>query len=85
MVELFEQRGMGHDDAVEVIKRMAKYKEFFVNIMMTEELSLPVPDPDDDVISVGLQPARLLLAAVAGGAAALVTGLALGLLAWAMG
>ena len=51
MVELFEQRGMGHDDAVEVIKRMSKYKEFFVNIMMTEELSLPVPDPDDDVNS----------------------------------
>ena len=42
---------MGHDDAVEVIKRMSKYKEFFVNIMMTEELSLPVPDPDDDVNS----------------------------------
>ena len=51
MVELFEQRGMGHDDAVEVIKRMSKYKEFFVNIMMTEELALPVPDPEDEVNS----------------------------------
>ena len=51
MVELFEQRGMGHDDAVEVIRRMSKYKEFFVNIMMTEELALPVPDPEDEVNS----------------------------------
>ena len=42
MIELFKSRGMSHDDATEVIKRMAKYKTFFVNLMMTEELALPV-------------------------------------------
>ena len=30
------------EDAEVVITRMAKYKEFFINLMMTEELSLPV-------------------------------------------
>ena len=42
IIELFKSRGMSHDDATEVIKRMAKYKTFFVNLMMTEELALPV-------------------------------------------
>ena len=30
---------------------MAKYKEFFVDLMMTEELSLPVPSDGDNVES----------------------------------
>merc|ERR1712032_1804854 len=38
---------MSREDAEEVIKRMAKYPAFFVNLMMREELSLPVPDEDD--------------------------------------
>ena len=36
MIELFHQRGMSREDAEVVITRMAKYKDFFVNIMMTE-------------------------------------------------
>ena len=47
MVELFVKRGMSREDAAVVIERMAKYKEFFVDIMMTEELSLPVPSDGD--------------------------------------
>ena len=47
MVELFIARGMSREDAVVVIERMAKYKDFFVDIMMTEELSLPVPSDGD--------------------------------------
>jgi hypothetical protein len=43
MVELFVARGMSREDAEVVIQRMAKYKDFFVDLMMTEELSLPVP------------------------------------------
>ncbi len=46
MVELFHQRGMSIDDAQVVVERMAKYKDFFINIMMTEELQLPVPSDD---------------------------------------
>jgi len=47
MIDLYEQRGMSREDAEVVIMRMAKYKTFFVNVMMTEELSLPVPGEDD--------------------------------------
>jgi len=43
MIELFVARGMTREDAQFVIERMAKYKDFFVDLMMTEELSLPVP------------------------------------------
>jgi len=46
MIELFHQRGMSREDAEVVITRMAKYKDFFVNIMMTEELALPLPAAD---------------------------------------
>ena len=46
MVELFVARGMGREDAKVVIQRMAKYKDFFVDLMMTEELNLPLPSPD---------------------------------------
>ena len=33
---------------------MAKYDQFFVNVMMVEELGLQVPDPDDDIIKEGV-------------------------------
>lgn len=46
MVEIFEERGMSHEDATIVITTMAKYKDFFVDIMMTQELQLQVPETD---------------------------------------
>lgn len=46
MVEIYEERGMSHEDAVLVINTMAKYKDFFVDVMMTQELELQVPDND---------------------------------------
>jgi len=47
MVELYEGRGMSKDDAQRVVKTMAKYKDFFVDVMMVEELGLMVPDDDE--------------------------------------
>jgi DNA damage-binding protein 1 len=44
MVEIYEDKGMSHEDAVEVITRIAKYKDVFVDIMMKEELELQVPE-----------------------------------------
>ena len=35
---------MDESDATEVIRRMAKYPEFFVDVMMAEELQLQVPE-----------------------------------------
>lgn len=46
MVEIFEERGMSHEDAEQVILTMAKYRDFFVDIMMTQELELQVPEED---------------------------------------
>ncbi|CAN0086207.1 unnamed protein product [Ectocarpus sp. 6 AP-2014] len=48
MVEIFEERGMSRQDAEDVIGKMAKYDDFFVNLMMNEELGLQVPTGDDD-------------------------------------
>eukprot|EP00591_Stephanopyxis_turris_P011029 CAMPEP_0195514446 /NCGR_PEP_ID=MMETSP0794_2-20130614/5827_1 /TAXON_ID=515487 /ORGANISM="Stephanopyxis turris, Strain CCMP 815" /LENGTH=286 /DNA_ID=CAMNT_0040642695 /DNA_START=106 /DNA_END=966 /DNA_ORIENTATION=- len=46
MVDIYEERGMTRQDAEQVIQTMAKYKEFFVDVMMMEELHLQVPDDD---------------------------------------
>jgi len=46
MIDIYQERGMNREDAEIVVRKMAKYKDFFVNIMMAEELELNVP-PDD--------------------------------------
>jgi len=46
MIQIFEAKGMNLEDATSVVQTMAKYKEFFVDIMMTHELDLSVPEED---------------------------------------
>ena len=46
MVELYMDKGMSREDAENVIETLAKYKDFFVDIMMTQELGLQVPEED---------------------------------------
>lgn len=46
MIDIYVERGMSLEDATSVIQTMAKYKDFFVDIMMTEELGLQVPEED---------------------------------------
>ena len=46
MVEIYVQRGMSREDAQVVISTMAKYHDFFVDVMMVEELGLFVPEED---------------------------------------
>lgn len=48
MIDLYESKGMSRDDAEACIRRMAEYPDFFVDVMMAEELELRVPDPDDN-------------------------------------
>ena len=48
MVDLYEQKGLPREEAVKVIAIMSKHRDFFVNVMMAEELELIVPDPDDN-------------------------------------
>ncbi|GBG25424.1 Vacuolar iron transporter 1 [Hondaea fermentalgiana] len=54
MVDLYEQRGLPRDKAQVVVKTMAKYKEFFIDIMMCEELQLKVPGPDENPYKDGV-------------------------------
>ena len=42
MVEIYMKRGMSKEDATLVIETMAKYKDFFVDTMMQQELELQV-------------------------------------------
>jgi len=48
MVEIYEEGGMSRQDAEIVVRTMAKYEDFFVDRMMTDELGLEVPDEDDN-------------------------------------
>lgn len=42
MFRVRQERGMSRQDAEDVIGKMAKYDDFFVNLMMNEELGLQV-------------------------------------------
>lgn len=44
MIEIYENKGLSPEDAKVVIETMAKYKDFFVDVMMQQELELQVPD-----------------------------------------
>lgn len=46
MVDIYSEKGMSRADAAQVVDLMAKYKDFFVDIMMTHELELQVPADD---------------------------------------
>ncbi|KAM3570727.1 hypothetical protein VYU27_007226 [Nannochloropsis oceanica] len=54
MIDIYVERGMEADDAEDVVRKMSKYDNFFVNVMMVEELGLQVPDPDDDIVKEGV-------------------------------
>jgi len=45
MVELYKSRGVPHDDAESIVGTMAKHRDFFVDVMMRDELGLEPPDP----------------------------------------
>jgi len=48
MVTLYVKKGMSKEDATSVVNTMAKYKDFFLDKMMTDELGLMVPDEDEN-------------------------------------
>ena len=47
MVKRFVARGMGEADAKVVVTKMAQYENFFVNLMVSEELGLQLPEDND--------------------------------------
>mmetsp|Transcript_24832 Transcript_24832/g.51620 ORF Transcript_24832/g.51620 Transcript_24832/m.51620 type:complete len:286 (-) Transcript_24832:97-954(-) len=52
MIEIYEEKGMTPEDAKLVIETMAKYKDFFVDVMMSQELELQVPEENHVVESM---------------------------------
>jgi len=46
MIDIYTEKGMGQEDAEMVVRTMARYKDFFVDIMMAQELELQLPDED---------------------------------------
>eukprot|EP00982_Pelagococcus_subviridis_P008218 30825-Pelagococcus_subviridis.AAC.4 len=54
MVELYVARGMTEADAENVIDVMAKYPNFFLDVMMVEELGLMPPDDGESPAKNGL-------------------------------
>jgi hypothetical protein len=45
MIDIFKSKGMSTEDSTIVIETMAKYKDFFVDVMMQQELELQVSRP----------------------------------------
>lgn len=64
VVEIYMSKGMAEEDARDVVRKMAKYREFFVNIMMVEELGLKTEDQTAGSAAKG---AVMFTAFVAGG------------------
>jgi VIT1/CCC1 family predicted Fe2+/Mn2+ transporter len=54
MIELYMARGVSEDDATLVIETLAKYKNFFLDLMLVEELGLMPPDETDSPAKNGL-------------------------------
>jgi hypothetical protein len=48
MVEIYTHRGISFEDASTIVGIMSKYKDFFVDVMMVEELGLKVLNSDDN-------------------------------------
>lgn len=46
MIDIYSARGMTREDSKTVVNIMSKYKNFFVDVMMAEELQLTVPEDD---------------------------------------
>lgn len=54
MMELYVAKGISREDAHTLLTTMAKYKEFFVDVMMVEELGLQSPDPEESLLGSAL-------------------------------
>lgn len=53
MVDLYVNRGLPREKAEIVITTMAKYRDFFISVMVLEELELKIPDPNDNAYKDG--------------------------------
>lgn len=54
MIALYQQKGIERADAEMMVNKMAEYPDFFVDIMMQQELELQIPSEDDNPWKDGL-------------------------------
>eukprot|EP00486_Rosalina_sp_Unknown_P008519 CAMPEP_0201580330 /NCGR_PEP_ID=MMETSP0190_2-20130828/43018_1 /ASSEMBLY_ACC=CAM_ASM_000263 /TAXON_ID=37353 /ORGANISM="Rosalina sp." /LENGTH=203 /DNA_ID=CAMNT_0048016169 /DNA_START=26 /DNA_END=633 /DNA_ORIENTATION=- len=47
MIEIYKTKGVSEQDAEVILRTMSKYKEFFINHMMIQELELQPPSGDE--------------------------------------
>jgi len=62
MIDIYQDRGMSRKDAELVITTMSKYNDFFVNVMMAEELELQVPK--DDYVTENMKEGKVIFRAL---------------------
>jgi hypothetical protein len=55
MIDLYTKRGLPPQDAVDMVNLMSKHKQFFVDMMMIEELSIMPPDPTESPAKKGVE------------------------------
>eukprot|EP00608_Synchroma_pusillum_P001750 CAMPEP_0198431132 /NCGR_PEP_ID=MMETSP1452-20131203/17595_1 /TAXON_ID=1181717 /ORGANISM="Synchroma pusillum, Strain CCMP3072" /LENGTH=304 /DNA_ID=CAMNT_0044151587 /DNA_START=32 /DNA_END=946 /DNA_ORIENTATION=- len=48
MVNLYVEKGLKREDADLIVRKMSQYDDFFVSVMLREELGLTPPDDDDE-------------------------------------
>ena len=54
MIEIYESKGISKEDATIILRRMAKYPDFFIDHMMIQELDIHPPDEDASPMRNGL-------------------------------
>jgi len=54
MVDLYEEKGFSHEDAVRMVEILSKNKDHFIDKMMVEELGLMPVDPNESPAKHGL-------------------------------
>lgn len=54
MIDLYEEKGLPRHKAKVVVETMAKYHDFFIDIMVAEELGLRIPHIDENPYKEGL-------------------------------
>ena len=54
MIEIYREKGVSKSDAETILRTMAKYKEFYIDHMMLQELELQPPSGDEEPAKGGL-------------------------------
>eukprot|EP01147_Barroeca_monosierra_P010615 gene10615-2737_t len=54
MIDIYKEKGFDEEEAEQILRMMAKHRDFFIDHMMVEELGLMTPDPDESPLMNGV-------------------------------